>query len=417
MEEPLESLGVFPEPQAPLGVSSTEFKEHFGEDLSQTLDLDTWRVGEDLARAYARIEAEIRDAVAREDTLHGFIRAKVLPRLGAYPGAPPGAGVYRARLGDLERIHRDLLFSGRVEACDGTRLVHDTLPVTLHQIGISLVSYQGNQGSWGHRLYRRDLRMAGGDPIAEMTELLERRDARGGVNQPGRRDTLSDMAGRAIMAYAERAILLHRSTAPWRMGHGSPAPYELITGSGSLDLMIEATRMIRMLVENHKRFIFVASEPRDRLLLTIGQALEPLQFAIVRSLKEMIDKTVDAGRYHTPVTRDTHWDGVALTPDAWIRRFRDEVAPQVVVGVYRATRLAGPQVFYAHADHFDVAAHIALADSILQEHRGFPLLIDLADTVCRSVFGGDTLTGPVSNAYVEAGAPFRYLSERKTRGL
>ena len=417
MYDELGSQASTPAPQAPLEVGAAEFKESFGEDLSRTLDLDTWRVGEDLAQAYARIEAEIRDAVAHEDVLWSVIRARLFPRLAAYLGAPPGAGVYDVRRADLERIHRDLLFSGRVEACDGTRQVHDTLPLTIHQIGVSLVSYQGDQGSWGHRLYRRDLRMAGGDPIAEMAELLERREAREGPNQPGRRDTFSDMAGRAIMAYAERALLLHRSTAHWRMGHGSPAPYELITGSGSLDLMIEATRVIRALVEDHKRFIFVASEPNDRLLLTIGQALKPMQFAIVRSLKEMIDKTVDGGRYHTGVTRDTHWDGVKLTPDQWIKRFRDVVAPKVVVGVYRATRLAGPQVFYAHADHFDVAAHIAIADSILQEHRGFPLLIDLAASVCRGVFGGDTLTGPVATAYTDAGATFRYLSERAARWL
>jgi hypothetical protein len=73
------------------------------------------------------------------------------------------------------------------------------------------------------------------------------------------------------MAYAERAILLNRSTATWRMGHGNPAPYELITGSGNLDLMIESTKVIRELVERHQKFVFVASEPSDRVLLTIGQ--------------------------------------------------------------------------------------------------------------------------------------------------
>jgi hypothetical protein len=116
-----------------------------------------------------------------------------------------------------------------------------------------------------------------------------------------------------------------------------------------------------------------------------------------------------------PVTSDTTWLGRKLTPYEWLIRFRDEVAPKIVVGVYRATRMAPPQVFYAHADHADIAAHIAIADSVLQEHRGFPLLIDLADNVCRTVFGQDTLRAPVETAYVEAGAPFKYVSERQTR--
>jgi hypothetical protein len=347
-----------------------------------------------------------------------MIREEIFPRLSGYPGAPACAGYSEASIENLERVHRGLLFNGGVEACDGTQQTHDTLPLTIHQIGVSLVSYQGDQGTWGQRLYRRDLRVSGKNPTEEMVELLERRERRGGLNQPSRRDKLTELARRGIMAHAERAILLHRSDATWRMGHGNPAPYELITGSGDLNLMIESTKIIRQLVEGHQKFVFVASEPRDRVLLTIGQALHPLEYAVVTTLKDMIDRTVEGGHYRISeenVVVDNTWDGVKLMPDKWIRKFRDEVAPQVVVGVYRATRLAPAQMFFAHADHSDIAVHIALADSVLQEHRGFPLLIDLADKVCKGVFGGDTLMGPVATAYADAGAPWRYLSERMTR--
>src|SRR5439155_943807 len=85
-----------------------EFRDGFGEDLRQTLDLDTWLPGVDLAATYARLEAEVRDAVAQEDALHRRIRAQVFPQLAAYPGAPSGAGVYRAEGADLRRIHRAL---------------------------------------------------------------------------------------------------------------------------------------------------------------------------------------------------------------------------------------------------------------------------------------------------------------------
>lgn len=396
-------------------VSADEFQAGFGEPLTKTLDLETWTTGEDLASIYGRIEAEVRDAVAQEDQVRGKIRRRVFPLLGAYPGAPQGAGVYTASLEHLHRVHRGLLFNGGVEACDGTQQAHDTLPLTILQVGISLVSYQGHQGTWGQRLFRRDLRVASEDPTQEMLELLERREHRGGLNQASRRDTLSELARRGIMSYGERAILLRRSTAQWRMGHGNPAPYELITGSGSLDLMIESTKIIRELVEQHQKFLFVASEPSDRFLLTIGQALRPLEYAIIGTLKERMDKTVEGGHYRMRVSVDRHWDGVELTPEEWIKKFRDDVAPQVVVGVYRATDVAPAQMFFAHRDHADVAAHIALADSVLQAHRGFPLLIDLADNVCRGVFGSDTLSGPVSAAYVGANAPWRYLSERATR--
>jgi hypothetical protein len=398
-----------------LAITSEEFASGFGERLTDTLDLETWSTGENLGEVYGRIASEVRDAVELEEEVRKTIRKEVFPILGTYKGAPKGAGVFPTSLEDLQRVHRGLLFNGGVEACDGTQQIHDTLPLTIFQVGISLVSYQGHQGAWGHRLFRRDLRVSGGNPAEEMLELLESRERRGGLNQPSQRDTLSELARRGIMAYAERAILLKRSSAIWRMGHGNPAPYELITGSGSLDLMIESTRIIRQLVEDHQRFVFVASEPSDRVLLTIGQALRPLEYAIVDTLRNRIDRTVEGGHYRMQVSVDTRWDGDKLKPDQWIRRFRDVVAPQVVVGVYRASELAPAQVFYAHIDHADVAAHIALADSVLQAHRGFPLLIDLADNVCRGVFGADTLSGPVSTAYAEAGAPWRYLSERATR--
>ena len=392
-----------------------EFSEGFGERLDQVLDIDTWQIGPDLGAIYRRIEEEVESALQQEQTLYGGIRTQIFPRLADYPGAPKGAGVYRAALRDLEHLHRGLLFNGGVEACDSTIQTYDTLPLTIFQIGVSLVSYLGDRGTWAQRLFRRDLRLAEEDLVDAMMRLLERREQRSGLNQSGR-DRLSQLTKRGIMAYAERAILLRESKAPWRMGHGSPAPFELITGSGSSDLMIESTKMIRELVEGHKKFVYVASEPDDRVLLSIGQALQPLEYAIVKTMKDTIDRTSKLGNFFAAGSpSDTHWDGELLSPTRWIRRFRDTVGPQVVAGVYRAGSLAPAQVFYAHADYAHEAAHIALADSVLQDHRGFPLLIDLADTVCRNVFGRETLYGPVGASYATAGEPWRHLSERATR--
>jgi hypothetical protein len=218
------------------------------------------------------------------------------------------------------------------------------------------------------------------------------------------------------MTYAERAVLARKATAPWRLGHGSPAPYELLLGTGYADLMIESVKVIRELVEGWKKFVFVASEPNARHLLTIGQALRPCEFAVVETLRDRIGPFLDQWQTRVPATVDTTWDGVRLPPEQWVARFRDDVAGQVVVGVYRATRLAPPQVFYAHVEHAEDAAKIAIADSVLLEERGFPLLIDLADRVCRSVYGGGTLREMAETAYAAAGVPFRYGSERHTRG-
>jgi hypothetical protein len=412
------AVGGSPLAAAPTGdpaISADDFRASFSEDLQRTLDIRTWVPG-DLNQEYSRIEEEVREAVRLETDLQRTIRKEIFPLLKNAPRAPKGAGVYGPiDTAAVAKIHQGLLFNGGVEACDGTHTVHDTLPLTIHQIGVSLVSYRGDQGTWCQRLFRRDLRVRGGDPITEITEVLQRRSRRGGLNQPSRKDTLSEMARRAIMSYAERAILLDQSKATWRLGHGNPAPWELMTGAGSLDLMIEAVKVLRRLIEDHQKFVFVASEPAEQLLLTIGQALHPMEYAIVKTLDEGMEQMVAGGHYRMNVTVDTFWDGQDLSPQRWIERFQKQVASKVVVGVYRATRLAPAQVFYAHEDHADLAAHIAIADSALQEHRGFPLLIDLADNVCSSVFGGQSLYGLLATAYADAGAPWRYLSERSTR--
>jgi hypothetical protein len=278
------------------------------------------------------------------------------------------------------------------------------------------VAYNGHLGTWVQRLFRRDLRQKLDDPAEEALALLERRDRRGGINQPDHADDLHDLARRAIMTYAERAILLRRSTARWRLGHGSPAPYELLTGAAiRLDLVVPATRLLEELICGHRRFVFVPSEAARRELLTIGNALNPLEYAIVDTLRDRIRPVIASSEYDLPTTYDTTVGGRQLSPREWIVRFRDVIAAQVVVGVYRASEVAPPQVFYAHQDHAHEAALIALADSVLQPHRGFPMLVDLADRMCASTFGPESLTGPLQLAYTRAGVPLRYLSERMTR--
>ena len=54
------------------------------------------------------------------------------------------------------------------------------------------------------------------DPVDEALAILEKRDARAGLDQQDMRDRFSELGRRGIMSYAERAVLLHRSQAPWR---------------------------------------------------------------------------------------------------------------------------------------------------------------------------------------------------------
>jgi hypothetical protein len=95
--------------------------------------------------------------------------------------------------------------------------------------------------------------------------------------------------------------------------------------------------------------------------------------------------------------------------------FMNDAAPKVLVGTYRASRFAPAQVFYAHRNFVHEAARIAIADSVLLDHRGFPMLIEMADNMCRTYFGAQTVDHPAFAAFANTDSPFRHLNERATR--
>ncbi|HZU77546.1 MAG TPA: hypothetical protein VFA70_12335, partial [Dehalococcoidia bacterium] len=173
-------------------------------------------------------------------------------------------------------------------------------------------------------------------------------------------------------------------------------------GSGNdMPLLRQSFAVWRKLLLDHRKWVFVPSAPANRVYLTAGYALHPLEFALIDTPTHSMQDIVDG---HLP----KHLKAEA-------KAFVEELGRHITVGIYRASASAPPYVFYAHRDHAHEAALIVLADSVLQEHRGFPMLIDLADNVCRSTFGSDVFTAMVQQAYTHAGAPFTYLRERETR--
>ncbi len=162
-----------------------------------------------------------------------------------------------------------------------------------------------------------------------------------------------------------------------------------------------------------QKFVFVASEPRDIMFNTFGQALEPLEYAIVGTLDDRLRNWLRQDRFTIGVATKLSWDGEPIRPADWILRFIETAASKVVVGVYRTSMLAPVKVFYAHEDHSEIAAHIAIADSMLHEQGG-PMLLQTANRVCNAIYGGslDTL---VEQGYVNAGAHHRFAAGRSHR--
>lgn len=394
MAETSETAAIHP-PDPPDATSG--FEAAFGEPLDRVLDLDTWFRGTDIASVYERIEVDARigQALSREDVATRAIRDEILPRLRdrSRPGAPPLAGLWPVGVDDLEKVHRGTLFAGRVDACDSTVQVHESLALTIIQIGIALVGYQGEEGTWSHRLYRRDLHATPGGAVELARQLLDLREVRSPRGPDDSRNEITELGRRGITAYAERAVLTRMSTAEWRMGRGSPAPYELLTGAGAMDLVLPSLDLLSELLLEHRRFVFLPTRGH-RPLLTLGRALAPLEFAVVHRLHTYIEDMVERG----------HLRGERL------RRARDFVGTagqEVAVGVLRASRIAPPYVFYAPAEPqlCAQAAVIALADAVIQEHRGYPMLLDMAQQFCNAAFGREEFLGPIQAAYAARDEP------------
>ena len=387
------------DPGGDRAAGADDFSRLFGEDPNSLLDPASWAPGVDLANTYARMEYETRLAVERERGVANTIRDELFPRIADRALAGPASGVYRATPEQINRVHSGLLLNGNVEACAGISMAHETLAMTFMQVGVCMVSYQGDQQSWSQRMFRRDYRSDGGDRIREMLAVLDRRRAG---------DRVSRLARRGMLAYAERMFLTGNSSARWRMCQGAPAPLEILTGAGlsgsdetgmTYPIMQSGMAILRELILMHRRFVFVPrrSEEQDGSLLTIGRALGPLEYAVIDTISDGIESV----EQRTGSLNDGRRRLIA--------GFRQDVGEVVVRGVFRASRIGPPQVFYAHRDHVHGAALIALADSVLQEQRSYPVLLDLARTVCETTFGVDSFAPQLRIAYTDAGAPWRSI--------
>ncbi len=380
-------------------VGDQEYAEAFGENFDQTLNIDTWATGLDWEGAVDRLRREIIAAVGREEVLRETVRREILPRLGKVQDGPPEAGVYQTTPAEIQKVHEGLLFPGRVEAVDGTCLSYDTLPLGITQIGIAVVSYGGVSATFAQRVYRKEIAGKTGDPVKAALEVIDKRDSRAGV---GQKDTLSELARRGIMTFAERKIIVDKAMAEWRIGHGSPIPYELLTGSGSMRLLEESLHVLRRLIHDFKRFVFVPSAPGERGLLTIGNALGAGEYAVLGTMHNAMERIVEKGHYAEKYKKKA-------------MEFVEECGPQVLYGVYCASEYSPPYLFYAHREYVHLAARLAMADSILRPSRGFPMLIDVADVTCRSAFGSVGFHGLIRDAYTQSGVPMKYFGERETR--
>ncbi len=364
----------------------------FGRALLDLLDLDQWQTNPDPAELFRSIGDQARRAVERERAIHEPLRRILAEQLADQADAPPHVGLHEVSEADLERVARSVLYNGRAEAVVGDFVIHDSVPLSLAQAGVCLVSYSGRHNQWQQRLIRRELEINLDDPVAEAQAALEGRDRASHPGAPSRLRQLSDLARRGVVSYMERRVMLTECADRWRIGAGPPVPFDLMTGAGNMELLGMSLQLLRQLLLGDPRWLFVASGSGEPGLMTLCNTLREREFAVLTRLHGRLRDMVGQGHY------PAHYRRLA---DAFV----DEVGPQMVVGAYRAGPLCPARFFVAHAEHSYTAALIAMADSLAVQPTGFPALVQLGRASCRAALGGAEFEKVVQQAYRDAGAP------------
>ncbi len=257
---------------------------------------------------------------------------------------------------DLAAWAKEQLFSGQVTAIDGTVSRSPSLSGGRARIGVAATSYSGNRIQ--RVLYVSYRQLA--QPISSAIDYFERLKR---VNRT------SELLMRAVMAYSERSLALQRPEK-WKFAHGEILPFELWAALGKGRPLKRRLELAEKVI-SAKTIVAVVEGSQSVDLLNAGELLGQGEYLDARELR------VDLQAYR----RGRQADGRAAhfsraegeEFDAFVQRY----GPKIRVGIFKAGMKT--YVFQAHAEVFDQAAALVLADASHQPIRGFPLLLDYAD--------------------------------------
>lgn len=296
-----------------------------------------------IAKIDAELDADLRSRVEEEVVLRREVR-KCLER------------EYDIRTADDAALTRAeaLLFQTKVCAVDGTWSHFPMLSGLRCRIGVAATTYRDKRTEAVLYVSEQHLQSPEDDPL----ELLKQRRPEGQM--------LTPMVARAVMLYKERQVALGRSEE-WALVNGPLVPYELRTGLGKLRALRPCLDIAGSFIEK-KQVVGVLGHTVHLERASAGLALEPGEYVRICDLAADLEEYMGQAKFSDSDSRV-------------MRQFIGDYGTQIVQGIYRAG--ARPYVFEAHEAFFDEAAALLIADSSFQPLRGYPLLIDYADSICK----------------------------------
>jgi len=323
-------------------------------DFSNWKDYETFMLGID-----SEMEHDLQKSVQyrkklREDLLScPEIREKIRP-------GPDEAEKWESLLTWAEKE----LFGGNVCAVDGSLSRYPMASGTRCRIGVVATSYRNNRVEKVLYVSEREFAEPSSTPYEHFNKLLESR-------------RVSSMLLRALMLHCERQLALQRP-GEWKFVHGELMPYELRTGLGVYRALDECLDLGRKLIET-KKVIGVIEDTTRIDLLNAGDILERGEFMEISDLK------TELGVYlYGDDEKGISGAHFSRGGEEKFKSFIDSFAKDIRVGMFRVGYK--PYLIQAHKDTFDEAVALVMRDAMNQSMRGFPLLIDYADTICHRLF-------------------------------
>ncbi|MBW3001865.1 hypothetical protein KY338_01740 [Candidatus Woesearchaeota archaeon] len=351
--------------------------------FADLIDQKTWTdYGDFVREANEILEAEVKAHIQEEKELIAQLKAH-----------PTFKKLKIKSVKDKLPKAEALLLKGDVVGVDGTRSDYRLLSGLRCQIGVVAVNYVGEKIRHSFFISEASLKL-------ETEDIIEKISGRA-----RHEENLSDMAIRGLMLYREReAGLDPRFKDKYIMFHGPLLPFELMSGLGRLRALDTTLDVLRRIIRE-KRFFSVISSTSFQDFLTFGRAIEPFQYFTIAEYT--------LGHYLQNTSNFMKWKEKWRADERKkIEEFLRDHAEKILIGVIRIGER--PYVFHAHEEIFDLAAAIIARDALFQKEKGFPLLIDYADTLCSQYFSSGDFKRMMEWELSRTG---QYLSEAPERDL
>lgn len=334
-----------------------------------------------IAEAPSVYASELEDDLRRESDIRARLRDEVLSKHFSV-----------RKFEKLLPKAEHLLFNFNVVGIDGTVSRLRTLSGLRCQIGIVAVNYHNDKLRQSYFISETALR----NDESDILDVLKNRERKNRV--------VSDMVVRALMLYREREVSLREEfRGKFKMLHGPLIPFELMTGLGRLRALDATLEILERIIEDKQCFSIISSTTHDDYM-TLGSALLPGEYVLDE--KATYGDDIESNE---DFMAEGKWRTAELER---VRNFLQRFACNIQVGIIKVSQR--PYIFHAHRENFDTAAAIIARDSLLQREKGFPLLIDYADTLCSGYFPPGDFTSLLSYKLAAHGS---FLAETPEQSL